>query len=73
MVPKPYFTDKSIRLATLDCAATLPSGKTTLDRFSLARPVRGPMILFSANLDKPAMAVMEAAEQTTGVKLVCFY
>ena len=39
-----------MKLGLLDCDATLPSGKSTLERFKLSRPGGdGPLVLLFAN------------------------
>ena len=39
-----------VKLGLLDCDATLPSGKSTLERFKLSRPGGdGPLVLLFAN------------------------
>ena len=59
---------KGMRVGLLDCAAALPSGKTTIQRFKLSPPKRGPTVLLFANADaKPALAPVDAAR--TGVDL----
>ncbi|EOD13454.1 hypothetical protein EMIHUDRAFT_103765 [Emiliania huxleyi CCMP1516] len=59
---------KDLRVGLLDCAAALPSGKTTIQRFKLSPPKRGPTVLLFANADaKPAVAPVDAAR--TGVDL----
>jgi len=46
-----------IKLALLDCGATLPSGNTVVQRFKLSPPKEGPMVLLFANQQaQPAMA-----------------
>eukprot|EP00967_Tisochrysis_lutea_P055577 scaffold69937_cov31-Tisochrysis_lutea.AAC.2 len=47
---------KGTRAAILDCDATLPSGKTTLERFKISPNKRGPTILMFANADRPVVA-----------------
>merc|ERR1719310_29975 len=46
-----------VNLGVLDCGATLPSGKTTFERFKLNAPTSGPTVLLFANQEaRPAMA-----------------
>jgi hypothetical protein len=46
-----------VKLGLLDCGATLPSGKSTLERFKLSAPSDGPLVLLFANQEaRPAMA-----------------
>ena len=45
-----------LKLGTLDCAAVLPSGKTTYERFKLREPSYGPKILAMANGAVPQIA-----------------
>ena len=47
-----------VKLGLLDCGATLPSGKSTLERFKLQAPSGGgPLVLLFANQEaRPAMA-----------------
>mmetsp|Transcript_30498 Transcript_30498/g.50526 ORF Transcript_30498/g.50526 Transcript_30498/m.50526 type:complete len:428 (-) Transcript_30498:356-1639(-) len=49
----------SIKTATLDCGAALPSGKTTLERFKLTPSKRDPVFLLAANLERPVVAKRE--------------
>ena len=48
-----------VKLGLLDCGATLPSGKSTLERFKLQAPSDGgPLVLLFANQEaRPAMAI----------------
>jgi hypothetical protein len=58
---------KGLRAALLDCSATLPSGKTTLERFKISPHKRGPTILMFSNVDRPVLAPMDAVR--TGADL----
>jgi hypothetical protein len=49
-----------LRAALLDCSATLPSGKTTLERFKISPHKRGPTIVMFSNVDRPVLAPMDA-------------
>ena len=59
--PSPVFSDawgsltSGAKLATLDCNAQLPSGKSTYERFKLRQPNYGPVILVTANTERPQM------------------
>jgi len=69
--PALYAAEASLRKGTraglLDCSATLPSGKTTLERFKIAPHKRGPTILMFSNVDRPVLAPMDAVR--TGADL----
>lgn len=51
---------KGLNAALLDCSKTLPSGKTTLDRFKLKATQRGPTILMFSNADRPVLAPIDS-------------
>lgn len=58
---------KGLGTALLDCSATLPSGKTTLERFKISPHKRGPAIVMFSNGDRPVLAPMDAVR--TGADL----
>ncbi|KAL3923474.1 MAG: hypothetical protein SGPRY_004210 [Prymnesium sp.] len=45
-----------IKTALLDCGKKLPSGKTTIERFKLKTPGKGPFIIAVSNLELPVTA-----------------
>jgi hypothetical protein len=47
-------------LGVLDCAAKLPSGKSTYERFKLHQPNYGPVFLAAANTERPQIAPRNA-------------
>ena len=55
---------KGVQIGTLDCDATLPSGKTTFDRFKLRAPSYGPVLLAAANTERPQIAPRNALTST---------
>jgi len=61
--PMVYNAEASLRgvqIGTLDCGATLPSGKTTYERFKLKEPTYGPVLLAAANTERPQIAPRNA-------------
>ena len=53
-----------VQTAVLDCGATLPSGKTVIQRFKLKTPGKGTFIIAVSNLELPTTAGC-AARHTT--------
>lgn len=49
-----------VKTALLDCSKTLPSGKTTIERFKLKTPGKGPFIIAVSNLELPVTAGYDA-------------
>ena len=45
-----------VKTALLDCSKKLPSGKSTIERFKLKTPGKGPFIIGVSNLELPVTA-----------------